>query len=216
MDTSTIAWFLQIDAHLGQFFQNYGFWAYGILFLVIFAETGFVVLPFLPGDTLLFASGALAASNGPDLLILLIVISVAAIGGNTTNFWIGWGVSRAASGEHILHRIIKPHHLVSAHAFFAKWGPWAITLCRFFPILRTITPFVAGLGRMNFATFTFYNVIGSIAWSVCFVLLGYFFGNMPIVKDNFLVLVIFILFISTVPFLIAILKARLGRKKKPE
>ena len=215
MDTSFLTWFLEIDAHLGVFFQTYGFWAYGLLFLIIFGETGFVFLPFLPGDSLLFAAGALAASNGPDLGILLVLISIAAVLGNTVNFWIGNGVSKAAKGEHFLHKLIKPHHLASAHVFFGKWGAWAITLCRFFPILRTITPFVAGLGQMKFRTFTIFNVLGSVAWSFAFLLLGYFCGNIPIVKDNFLVLVIFILVISTVPFMVALLKSRLGHKNKP-
>jgi membrane-associated protein len=216
VDTTTfLDWFVHIDAHLAWFFQTYGFWAFAILFLVIFGETGFVVLPFLPGDSLLFAAGALSASMGLSLPALLIVVPVAAILGNTVNYWIGRRIGQAALREGgWLHKYIKPHHLARAHSFFAKWGGWAITLCRFIPILRTITPFVAGLGRMNFAAFTWYNILGSVVWGIFFIMAGFLFGNLPIVKDNFHILVSFILFISTVPFIAAIIKARLTPRKK--
>lgn len=216
MDTSAFDWLLNIDAHLGEFFQSYGFWAYGILFMVIFGETGFVVLPFLPGDTLLFAAGALAASGGPDLWILLALISAAATLGNTVNYLIGHRLSLVLTSDHWAHRFIKPHHLAQAHRFFQRWGAWAITLCRFLPILRTITPFVAGLGRMNFGKFSVYNAIGSVAWSFMFVLLGFFFGRLPFIKNNFFALVVFILAISTLPFIIALIKNRIDAGKKKE
>ena len=211
MDTTLVEWFVHIDQHLGWFFQTYGVWAFAILFLIIFGETGFVVLPFLPGDTLLFAAGALSASMGLSLPALLIVVPVAAILGNTVNFWIGRKVGQAAQRDGWLHKYIKPQHLAKAHVFFERWGGWAITLCRFIAVLRTITPFVAGLGRMKFAAFTFYNVLGSVSWAVIFILAGYFFGNLPFVQDNFHLLVVFILFISTVPFIAAFIRSRIIR-----
>ena len=213
VDTSLVDWFVHIDQHLGWFFQTYGIWAFAILFTIIFGETGFVVLPFLPGDTLLFAAGALSSSMGLNLPTLLLVVPVAAVLGNTVNYWIGRIIGRAALRDGWLHRYIKPHHLAEAHVFFTKWGGWAITLCRFVPILRTIMPFVAGLGRMKFPRFSLFNFMGSVAWALCFILAGYFFGNLPIVRDNFHILVVFILFISTVPFIIAIIKSRFGSKK---
>jgi len=214
MDTSLIDWFLQINANLGQFFHHYGFWAYGILFLVIFGETGFVFLPFLPGDSLLFAAGALAASGGADLFLLLLIITIAAILGNSVNFWIGRRVSKATTGDHFLHRFIKPHHLASAHVFFAKYGGWAITISRFLAGVRSVTPFVAGLGRMNFKAFSIYNIVGGIAWTLSFVLLGYFAGNLPIVKDNFHWLVLSILAFSLITLVLVIIRARWSNHKK--
>jgi membrane-associated protein len=214
VDTSLVTWFVQIDQHLAWFFQVYGVGAFAILFLIIFGETGFVVLPFLPGDSLLFAAGALSASMGLNLVALLVVVPVAATLGNTVNYWIGRRIGQAALHDGWLHKYIKPHHLAQAHTFFAKWGGWSITLCRFVPILRTIMPFVAGLGRMKFASFTLYNVLGSVAWALFFILAGFFFGNLPFVKDNFHILVAFILFISTVPFIFALISSRFKRKKK--
>jgi membrane-associated protein len=213
VDTTFIDWFVHIDAHLGAFFQMYGVWAYAILFLIIFGETGFVVLPFLPGDSLLFAAGALSASMGLSLPTLLIVVPVAAVLGNTVNFWIGRKVGQAALRDGWLHRYIKPHHLAQAHSFFEKWGGWAITFCRYIAVLRTITPFVAGLGRMKFLSFTVYNLIGSVSWAIVFILMGFFFGNLPIIKDNFSWLVVFILFISTVPFIVAFIKSRIDHRR---
>ena len=213
MDTSLIEWFVHIDQHMGWFFQVYGIWAYAILFLVIFGETGFVILPFLPGDTLLFATGALSASMGLSLPVLLVVVSVAAVTGNTLNYFIGRSLGQAALKEGgWLHRYIKPEHLAKAHSFFDKWGGWAITLCRFVAILRTITPFVAGLGRMKFGAFSFFNIVGSLAWAFFFILSGFFFGNFPIVRDNFYLLVLFILFITIVPVLVAFIRSRFRHK----
>ncbi len=190
--------FLHVDDYLEQIVAYMGIWTYVLLFLVIFAETGLVVTPFLPGDSLLFAAGAVAAI-APELnvWVLLIVLSVAAILGDTVNYWIGhWVGPRAFSGK---VRFLKQEHLERTHAFFEKYGGKAIILARFVPIVRTFAPFVAGIGAMTYSKFILYNVIGGLLWVFLFTLLGYFFGQQPFVQANFEFVVIAIILISLVP-----------------
>lgn len=174
--------FLHVDEYLYDIVTQLGIWTYVLLFLVIFAETGLVVTPFLPGDSLLFAAGAVTALV-PDTLnifVLITVLSVAAILGDTVNYWIGhWVGPKAFSGK---VRFLKKEHLDKTHAFYEKHGGKTIILARFIPIVRTFAPFVAGIGAMTYSHFIIYNVVGGIAWVTAFTLLGYFFGNVPFVQ----------------------------------
>jgi len=199
-----ITWFidliLHLDKHLVELLRDYGVWVYLILFAIVFAETGFVVTPFLPGDSLLFAAGALAAVDtsgtlSPWMLSLLLII--AAITGNTTNYHIGrWIGPPAFSGR---YRFLKVEYLQRTEVFFQKWGSWTIVLSRFAPIIRTCAPFVAGIARMPYARFQAYNFGGGIAWVLIFIWAGYFFGNIPIIKDNFGLVTIGIIVASLIP-----------------
>jgi len=192
--------FLNVDEYLEQIVAFMGVWTYVLLFLVIFAETGLVVTPFLPGDSLLFAAGAVAAI-APELnvWVLLVVLTAAAILGDTVNYWIGhWVGPRAFSGK---VRFLKQEHLERTHAFFEKYGGKAIILARFVPIVRTFAPFVAGIGAMTYSKFILYNVVGGVLWVFLFTLLGYFFGQWEIVKHNFEFVVLAIIGISIVPMI---------------
>lgn len=192
--------FLHVDDYLGEIVRYLGVWTYVLLFIVIFAETGLVVTPFLPGDSLLFAAGAVAAI-APELnvVVLLVVLSAAAILGDTANYWIGhWVGPRAFSGK---IRFLKQEHLERTHAFYEKYGGKAIILARFVPIVRTFAPFVAGIGAMTYSKFILYNVIGGLLWVFLFTLLGYFFGQQPFVQANFEFVVIAIIAISLVPMI---------------
>lgn len=195
---------LHIDKHLAAIISEYGTLTYAILFLVIFVETGFVVMPFLPGDSLLFAAGAFVAMDALNLSWVLGLLSVAAILGDTVNYWIGRGLGkRAYSVSWINHE-----HLERAQGFYETYGGKTIVLARFVPIIRTFAPFVAGIGRMSYGHFIMYNVIGGIAWvSVC-GLAGYFFGNIPIVKQNFELVILGIVVVSILPVVFEVLKAR--------
>jgi membrane-associated protein len=190
--------FLNVDAYLEQIVSYMGVWTYVLLFVVIFCETGLVVTPFLPGDSLLFAAGAVAAI-APELniIVLLVVLSAAAILGDTVNYWIGhWVGPRAFSGK---IRFLKKEHLDRTHAFYEKHGGKAIILARFVPIVRTFAPFVAGIGAMTYSKFIIYNVVGGILWVFLFTLLGYFFGQQEFVQHNFEYVVIAIVAISVLP-----------------
>lgn len=190
--------FLNVDAYLEQIVSYMGVWTYVLLFVVIFCETGLVVTPFLPGDSLLFAAGAVAAI-APELniFVLLVVLSAAAILGDTVNYWIGhWVGPRAFSGK---IRFLKKEHLDRTHAFYEKHGGKAIILARFVPIVRTFAPFVAGIGAMTYSKFIIYNVVGGILWVFLFTLLGYFFGQQEFVQHNFEYVVIAIVAISVLP-----------------
>jgi membrane-associated protein len=199
-----IAWFvdliLHLDDHLVELLRDYGFWVYLILFLIIFAETGLVVTPFLPGDSLLFAAGALAAvdsSNTLSPLWLSVSLVAAAILGNTTNYHVGrWIGPRAFSGN---IRYLKVDYLRRTEAFFVKYGSMTIVLSRFAPIVRTCAPFVAGVGQMPYARFQTYNIFGGLAWVLVFVWAGFFIGNIPFIKDNFGFVTIAIIVLSLVP-----------------
>ena len=202
--------FLHLDKHLGQVIQNYDTWTYVLLFFVIFMETGFVVTPFLPGDSLLFAAGTFASpalNSSLNIWALLGLLMLAAVAGDTVNYWIGHLIGpRAFSGN---VRFLKKEYLDRTHAFYEKHGGKTIVIARFIPIIRTFAPFVAGVGAMSYGKFISYNVIGGIAWVLLFTLAGYFFGNLPFVKDNFSFVVLAIILISAMPAVIEVVKARL-------
>jgi membrane-associated protein len=217
-----IDFILHIDAHLLELAARYGNWLYGILFAIVFAETGLVVTPFLPGDSLLFAAGALAATPGPDgtpILRVEIVVGlllVAAILGDAVNYavghYLGPRVFTATDQTGLLHKLLNRKHLAQAHAFFEKYGGKAVVLGRFVPIVRTFVPFVAGAGAMTYTTFAFYNVVGAILWVGICVSLGYLFGNVPIVKQNFSLVMLGIIFVSVLPAVFEVYKAWRERK----
>jgi membrane-associated protein len=203
-----IDYVLHLDAYLDLIIQNYQYWTYLILFFVIFMETGFVVTPFLPGDSLLFAAGALAARPGNPLnvLALFILLGGAAVLGDTVNYWVGHFIGpRAFSGN---VRFLKKEYMDRTHAFFEKYGGKTIILARFVPIIRTFAPFVAGVGAMTYGRFILYNVVGGLAWVALFTFGGYFFGNIPFVRDNFTFVVLAIILISVLPGVIEFLRAR--------
>ena len=198
---------LHLDSHLVELLRNYGFWIYLILFLIVFAETGLVVTPFLPGDSLLFAAGALAAVDTSGTLsapLLSLLLIVAAIAGNTTNYHIGRWIGPPAFSGRV--RFLKVEYLQRTEAFFVKYGPMTIVLSRFLPILRTCAPFVAGVARMPYARFQGYNFAGGIAWVLSFVWLGYFFGNLPFIKENFGLVTIGIIVVSLIPVAVMALR----------
>lgn len=196
--------FLHLDEHLANIINQYGTWTYAILFLIIFMETGFVVTPFLPGDSLLFAAGTFAALGSLNIWLLIVLLLVAAIGGDTVNYWIGHYLGDRAYNI----KWIKKEYLDRTHAFFEKHGGKTIFLARFVPIVRTFAPFVAGMGKMSYGYFFSYNVFGGIVWVIGFTLMGFFFGNIPWVKRNFEIVIVAIILISVVPAVWEALKAR--------
>lgn len=196
--------FLHLDEQLANIINQYGTWTYVILFLIIFMETGFVVTPFLPGDSLLFAAGTFGALGSLNVWLLMILLIVAAIAGDTVNYWIGYYLGDRAYNI----KWIKKEYLDRTHAFFQKHGGKTIFLARFVPIVRTFAPFVAGMGKMSYGYFFSYNVFGGIIWVVLFTLLGFFFGNIPFVKKNFELVIIAIILISVVPAVWEAVKAR--------
>lgn len=196
--------FLHLDEYMAGIIQQYGTWTYGILFLVVFMETGFVVTPFLPGDSLLFAAGTFAGLGSLNVWLLMVLLIIAAIAGDTVNYWIGHYMGDRAYNV----KWIKKEYLDRTHAFFEKHGGKTIFLARFVPIVRTFAPFVAGMGRMSYGYFFSYNVFGGIVWVVSFTLLGYFFGNLEFVKRNFELVIIAIILISVLPAVWEALKAR--------
>jgi len=202
--------FLHLDAYLEQIIAQFGMVTYVLLFMVIFAETGFVVTPFLPGDSLIFAAGSFAAKGLLDPTILFVTLALAAVVGDTVNYWVGHYVGeRAYTGE---IRWLKKEYLDRTHAFFQKHGGKAIFLARFVPIVRTFAPFVAGVGEMDYKYFFSYNVFGGIVWVGVFLCAGYFFGNIPVVQANFELVIVVILLISVVPVFWELLRAK--REKK--
>jgi len=201
-----IHWFidvvLHLDRHLVELLSQYGIWIYGILFLIIFAETGFVVTPFLPGDSLLFAVGALAAIDTSGTLqasVVWLLLSFAAILGNTVNYSIGRAIGPPAFSGRV--RFLKVEYLRRTEAFFVRHGGMAIVLSRFVPIIRTFTPFVAGVGRMPYGRFQAYNIGGGLAWVTSFIWGGYLFGNIPLIKNNFGIVTIVIVVVSLLPII---------------
>lgn len=207
-----IDFILHIDKHLFELVAQYGLWVYALLFLIVFCETGLVVTPFLPGDSLLFASGVVAGAGLLGYPQLLIIMLAAGILGDAVNFSIGRYVGPSIFKKDT--RFIKKKHLLKAHAFYEKHGGKAIVLARFIPIIRTFAPFVAGIALMNPATFFFYNVTGCIVWVGALVSAGYFLGNTPFVRDNFAIIVYLIIIISVLPVLFEVVKS--WRSKKAE
>ena len=206
-----IDFILHVDEHLFEFIKNYGVWIYGILFLIIFVETGLVVMPFLPGDSLLFAAGALAASTGAmDPVVLIILLFIAAVLGDTLNYHIGKYIGPRVF--EIESRFINKEHLVKTSQFFDKHGGKTIIFARFIPFARTFAPFVAGAGSMNYKFFLTYNLIGAICWVGSFITLGYLFGNLPVVKDNFTHLIFGIIILSVLPGIIGYIRHKFFNK----
>jgi membrane-associated protein len=201
--------FLHLDDHLREIIAHYGVWTHLILFLIVFAETGLVVTPFLPGDSLLFAAGTFAALGSLDLWLVVVLLIGAAILGDTVNYWVGaWIGPRAFSGN---VRFLRKDYLDRTHAFYEKHGGKTIILARFVPIIRTFAPFVAGVGAMSYPKFITYNVVGAVLWVGLFVPLGYYFGNFPAVKENFTLVILAIIAISILPIALEAIRARRSR-----
>jgi membrane-associated protein len=208
--------FMHLDRHLGAVIQDYRSWTYLILFLIIFCETGLVVTPILPGDSLLFAAGALAAPKGdnPDPVLnpfsLFVILSVAAVLGDTVNYWAG-----SFMGPKVFHkenvRFLNREYLDRTHRFYEKHGGKTIIIARFMPIIRTFAPFVAGIGKMTYFRFISYNIVGGIVWIAVFVFGGYYFGNIPMVKRNFTLVILAIIFLSILPGIIGFVRHRYRR-----
>ena len=203
---------VHFDRHLKEFVDLYGVWVYAFLFLIIFAETGLVVAPFLPGDSLLFAAGALAATGAFSIWILVPLLIVAAVLGDAVNYAVGDAIGprvfTSVDRTSFLHRALNRDHLAKAHAFFEKYGGKAIILGRFVPIVRTFVPFVAGAGTMTYSTFALYNITGGIIWVGICTLAGYAFGNVPVVQENFTLVALGIVFVSLLPILVEYLRHR--------
>jgi membrane-associated protein len=199
--------FIHLDKHLNEIILQYGALTYLILFLIVFAETGLVVTPFLPGDSLLFAAGTFAALGSLDVSILFLILSIAAIMGDSVNYAIGKYIGPKIFEKEKI-KFLKKEHLEKTHRFYEKYGGKTIIIARFIPIVRTFAPFVAGIGSMTYWKFISYNIIGGIVWVAIFTFGGYFFGNLPFVKNNFSLVALAIIIISVMPIAIELLKQR--------
>jgi membrane-associated protein len=208
-----IDFIIHIDVNLSNIISQYGLWTYLILFFIIFCETGFVVTPFLPGDSLLFAAGAFAAIGSLNLLWLYVLLALAAIAGDTLNYWIG-----RYMGPRVFNnggsRFLKKEHLDRTHKFFETYGGKTIIIARFVPIVRTFAPFVAGIGSMTYWKFISYNIFGGLGWIAVCLLAGFFFGNLPIVKQNFTMVIFAIIIISVMPTVVEVIRHRLKAGKE--
>ena len=206
--TAFIDLVLHLDAHLMTLVQHYGVWVYGILFLIIFAETGLVFAPFLPGDSLLFVAGALCGLDALQLYLLMPLLMLAAFTGDNTNYWVGRLI-----GMRLFHRVqgrfLKREHLDKTHAFYEKHGGKTVIFARFMPIVRTFAPFVAGIGMMRYRLFMLYSALGSLAWIASITLAGYFFGNIPVVKNNLTLIILVVILISFLPALIEFIRRQM-------
>jgi membrane-associated protein len=198
--------FLHLDTHLSQVIAQYGEWTYFILFLIIFCETGLVVTPFLPGDSLLFAAGTFAALGALDVRLLVPLLIVAAVVGDTVNYWVGASIGPRAFEGNL--RFLRKEHLDRTRAFYERHGGKTIILARFVPIVRTFAPFVAGVGAMSYPRFITYNVVGAVLWVGLLVLAGFFFGNIPVVRENFTVVILAIIAISVMPVVVEAVRGR--------
>jgi membrane-associated protein len=206
---SVLDFFLHLDRHLSEVISQYGTWTHLILFLIVFCETGLVITPFLPGDSLLFAAGTFAALGALDLRLVVVLLIVAAIIGDTVNYWVGSYIGpRAFRGD---GRFLKREYLDRTHAFYEKHGGKTIILARFIPIIRTFAPFVAGVGAMSYPKFLTYNILGAVLWVGLFVLGGYYFGNIPLVRKNFTLVILAIIILSVLPIMLETLRARRSR-----
>ena len=208
-----IDFILHLDQYLSEIIQNYGLWTYVILFLIIFIETGFVIMPFLPGDSLLFAAGTFAALGSLNVWLLWAIVFVAAVLGDTINYWIGNKIGPRAFDHD--NRFLKREYLEKTQRFYEKHGGKTIILARFVPIVRTFAPFVAGVGTMNYGRFFAYNVVGAFFWTSVFIFLGYFFGNIPFVKNNFELAIFGIVLISVVPMAIEYARNKARKQVSP-
>jgi len=206
-----IDFILNIDVHLGQIISTYGLLTYAILFFIIFMETGLVFTPFLPGDSLLFAAGAFAALNSLNIGLLLLILSIAAVLGDTANYWIGHFFGKKIVAHPKIP--IDEEHIRETKKFFDKYGGKTIIIARFMPFIRTFAPFVAGVGKMSYGQFFSYNVIGGILWVFIATLAGYFFGNIKFVRENFSLVIIGVVLISLIPIVVEILRKKLKRNK---
>lgn len=203
---------LHIDKHLVELVSQYQSWTYAILFLIIFCETGLVVMPLLPGDSLLFAVGAIASKGDLNVFLVVVLLSIAAIIGDTVNYWVGKIIGpKVFSSEN--SRWLNRKHLERTHEFYEKYGGKTIIIARFMPIIRTFAPFVAGIGKMNYGKFLLYNVIGGILWIALFTYAGYFFGEIPVVKRNFTLVIFAIIIISVLPAALEFLRVRRNQSK---
>ncbi|MCU0287839.1 MAG: DedA family protein [Acidobacteria bacterium] len=206
-----IDFILHLDKYINILIQDFGVWTYFILFLIIFCETGLVITPFLPGDSLLFAAGAFSARGSLDLFWLFIILTVSAIIGDTVNYWIGHFVGpKIFQKENV--RFFKKEYLERTHQFYEKYGGETIILARFIPIIRTFAPFVAGIGKMTYLKFISYNIIGGIGWVAIFLFGGYFFGNIPFVKKHFTIIIFAIIIISVLPGVIEFIRMKRHNK----
>jgi membrane-associated protein len=210
--SSAVDFVLHLDTHLLQLVRNYGTWVYALLFGIVFAETGFVVTPFLPGDSLLFATGAICATGALSSPVAIVLLVAAAFTGNAVNYTIGRFVGprvfHAADQRGFAHRLLNREHLTRAHAFFERYGGKAVVLGRFVPIVRTFVPFVAGAAQMSSASFVFYNFIGAAAWVILCLGAGVLFGNVPFVKEHFSAVTLGIVFVSILPVVVEFLRNR--------
>lgn len=212
-----IDFILHIDQYLEVFLQDYGVWVYAILFLIIFVETGLVVMPFLPGDSLLFATGMLAAQfpESLNVWLVMILLFIAAVLGDTVNYSIGKQIGMRIINFKILGKQpVTIEHINKTHSFYEKYGSKTIVIARFVPIVRTLAPFVAGIGRMNYATFLTYNFVGGFIWVFGITLAGYFLGTIPLIKDNFSKVVLMIILVSVLPIIYSVIKEKLSSKNK--
>ncbi len=210
--SNMVSFILHIDKHLSTIIQNCGAWSYLLLFLIIFAETGLVVTPFLPGDSLLFATGAFAALGSFNVIWLSIALAAAAIIGDSVNYAVG-----KLLGDKVFRddsRIFKKAYLDKTHKFYEKYGGKTIIIARFVPIVRTFAPFVAGVGAMSYGKFFAYNVVGGLLWVGLFVFCGYFFGNIPIIKENFTIVIFIIIFLSILPPFIEYYRHKRDKKRE--
>ena len=198
---------LHLDAYLLALTQQYGMWVYAILFLIIFSETGLVIAPFLPGDSLLFVAGALCGMGALQLELLAPLLILAAVSGDNTNYWIGRLIGTRLLGR-TNAKLIKREHLAKTHAFYERHGGKTIIFARFFPIIRTFAPFVAGVGLMHYRLFVIFSALGSFLWITSLTVAGYFFGNIPVVKDNLTLIILGIIAISLLPAFIEIIRHR--------
>jgi membrane-associated protein len=210
--TFLLDFILHIDKHLVLITQQYGALSYFILFSIIFMETGLVIMPFLPGDSLLFAAGSLAALGSFNIFSLLFLCIVAAFIGDTVNYWIGRSLGNALIAKN--SRFIKKSHIEKAQKFYEKHGAFAIVLARFVPIVRTFAPFVAGIGEMHYPTFMMYNLLGGVVWVSLFTLAGYFLGNIPFVQEHFEYAVVLIVLVSVGPLVFEFIKHKMEARKK--
>jgi membrane-associated protein len=207
-----IDFIIHIDQHLHALCTNYGVWVYAILFLIVFCETGLVVTPFLPGDSLLFAVGSLAAIGALDVTIVSILLMAAAIAGDTVNYWIGNYVGPKVFYEENA-RFLNKEYLHRTHAFYERHGGKTIIIARFLPIIRTFAPFVAGIGKMTYPRFITFNVVGGVIWVIVFVFGGYLFGNIPLIKNNFSLVILALVLIPGIPSLVEFIRIQVNRRK---